>query len=121
MVKLLVSICRHESVASGEENLTLAIKYNQLYPNIVRGVDLSGNPASKKFSDFRAILTQARDTGLKLALHCGETDNQLEIAEMLEFGMDRLGHGIFINGIATHQIIDSRTDQIERKKKTRLH
>lgn len=98
-MKLLVSVCRHESEASGEQNVALAIKYNRLHPDIVCGVDLSGNPASKNFSDFRAMLAQARNAGLKLALHCGETDNELEISEMLAFGMDRLGHGIFITGI----------------------
>lgn len=99
LVKLLVSICRHESEASGEQNVALAIKYHRLHPSIVCGVDLSGNPASKNFSDFRAMLTLARNAGLKLALHCGETNNELEISEMLTFGMDRLGHGIFIAGI----------------------
>lgn len=103
MVKLLVSICRHESEASGVENVTLAVKYHRLYPNIVCGVDLSGNPVRGNFSDFRAMLARARDAGLKLALHCGETENELEVSEMLAFGMDRLGHGIFINGIVDHR------------------
>lgn len=98
LVKLLVSINRRESLESGAENVNLAIKYRQLYPQVVCGVDLSGDPTSKEFGDFRSMLTIARENGLKLALHCGEIDNENEISEMLTFGMDRLGHGIFVRG-----------------------
>lgn len=77
-----------------------------LFINVIRccnfkqklGVDLSGDPTSKSFSEFKEILNEARQNKLKLALHCGEVDNQVEIADMLEFGMDRLGHGTFISG-----------------------
>ncbi|XP_055323946.1 adenosine deaminase-like protein [Sitodiplosis mosellana] len=98
LVKLIVSINRRESIESAEENGSLASKYAKLHPNIVCGVDLSGDPASKKFSDFEPILAKARETGLKLALHCGEIDDQDEISAMLKFGMHRLGHGTFIKG-----------------------
>lgn len=99
LVKLIVSINRRESIESAEENGSLAIKYSKLHPDIVCGVDLSGDPMSKKFPDFEPILARARESGLKLALHCGEIDDQDEISAMLKFGMNRLGHGTFIKGI----------------------
>lgn len=98
LVKLIVSINRRESIESAEENGLLALKYAKLYPGIVCGVDLSGDPTSKEFTDFEPILNKVRDNGLKLALHCGEIENQVEITSMLEFGMHRLGHGTFIKG-----------------------
>ncbi|XP_031617951.1 adenosine deaminase-like protein [Contarinia nasturtii] len=98
MVKLIVSINRRESIESAEENGALALKYAKLYPDIVCGVDLSGDPACKEFSDFEPILNKARENGLKLALHCGEIENQVEISSMLKFGMNRLGHGTYIKG-----------------------
>lgn len=98
LVKLIVSINRRESLESGAENVDLAIKYRKSYPHIICGVDLSGDPTCKDFGDFRSMLTSARENGLKLALHCGEIDNENEISEMLTFGMDRLGHGIFVKG-----------------------
>lgn len=99
MVKLIVSVNRRESIESGQENIGLAIKYAKLYPNVVCGVDLSGDPACKSFDDFEHIFQKARDHGLKLALHCGEIENENEICTMLKFGMNRLGHGTFIKGI----------------------
>lgn len=98
IVKLIVSVNRRESIESGEENIDLAIKYAELYPSIVRGVDLSGDPACKSFKDFESIIKKAKDYGLKLALHCGEIENQEEICTMLKFGMNRLGHGTYIEG-----------------------
>lgn len=104
LVKLIVSINRRESIDSAEENGCLAIKYAKLHADIVCGVDLSGDPASKRFSDFEPILTKVRQNGLKLALHCGEIDDQDEISAMLKFGMNRLGHGTFIKGIIMLEI-----------------
>lgn len=98
MVKYIVSINRQQSIESAQENCLLAIKYAKLYPDVVCGVDLSGDPVAKTFSDFQMILTEARVNGLKLALHCGEIDNQDEINTMLKFGMNRIGHGTFIKG-----------------------
>lgn len=99
-VKLIISLNRRESIESAEENVNLAIEYSKSHPTIICGVDLSGDPACKIFSDFEALLTKARNSGLKLALHCGEVENREdEIGTMLKFGMNRLGHGTFIKGI----------------------
>lgn len=98
LVKLILSISRRESIQSADENVSIAIKYHKLYPDIICGVDLSGDPTCKSFEDFKNQLTRARDAGLRLALHCGEVQNDSEIKSMLEYGMDRLGHGTFISG-----------------------
>lgn len=98
LVKLIISINRRESVESAAENVSIALKYHKLYPDVICGVDLSGDPTCKSFEDFKDQLTVARDAGLKLALHCGEVQNENEIKSMLEYGMDRLGHGTFITG-----------------------
>lgn len=98
LVKLIISISRRESAESAAENVSIAIKYHKLQPDIVCGIDLSGDPTCKSFEDFRNQITRARDAGLKLALHCGEVQNDSEIKSMLEYGMDRLGHGTFISG-----------------------
>lgn len=98
MVKLIISINRRESIESAIENVDLAIKYAKMYSDIVCGVDLSGDPVCKTFADFEPMLRKAKNAELKLALHCGEIDDQTEIAAMLDFGMHRLGHGTFITG-----------------------
>lgn len=98
LVKLILSINRKESIESAEENVNLALKYHNLYPTIVCGIDLSGDPTCGNFNDFKHLLDRAKCNGMNLALHCGEIDNQTEINEILEFGMNRLGHGTFITG-----------------------
>ena len=99
IVKLIISINRKEGLSAAKENLALILKFSKAHPDIVKGVDFSGDPNFGKFSDYRELLQEARGNGLKLALHCGEIDNQEEeIREMLEFGMNRLGHGTFIRG-----------------------
>lgn len=78
--------------------MDVVIELKKEYPEIICGVDFSGSPNDGNFTDFRPILEKARSNGLKLALHCGEVENSLEVNEMLQFGMDRLGHGTYIKG-----------------------
>lgn len=96
LVKLIFSINRREDLREAEENVKLLLKYRALHPTIVCGMDLSGDPACKTFADFKHLLAQVKEAGVKLALHCGEIENASEIGEMLDFGFDRLGHGTFV-------------------------
>lgn len=102
IVKLLVSINRKEGRLAAEENLALLLKCAQTHSDIIKGMDLSGDPKFSTFQEYKDLLEQARQSGLKLALHCGEIDNEEEISEMLTFGMSRLGHGTCINGEYIH-------------------
>ncbi|XP_034485871.1 adenosine deaminase-like protein [Drosophila innubila] len=96
-VKLLPSINRSEPVEVAEETVALSLELCQNDPDIVVGIDFSGNPSQGKFSDFMPALELARKHGLKLAVHCAEIDNPTEIREMLKFGMSRCGHGTFLS------------------------
>ncbi|KAH8359968.1 hypothetical protein KR093_009796 [Drosophila rubida] len=95
-VKLLPSINRSEPVAVAEETVALATEIAQNEPDIVVGIDFSGNPNQGKFSEFAPVLETARKHGFKLAIHCAEIDNPVEIREMLKFGMSRCGHGTYL-------------------------
>lgn len=97
LVKLIPSIDRSQGLESAEENLDLILKLKEIYPKIIKGIDLSGDPVKSEFKIYKNLLEKARNNGLKLALHCGEILNDEEVTEMLNFGMDRLGHGTFIN------------------------
>jgi len=52
LVKLLPSINRTEPVAVAEETVSLAVELAQSRSDLIVGIDLSGNPAHGKFSDF---------------------------------------------------------------------
>jgi len=56
------------------------------------GVDLSGDPTRGDLPPFLPILQGAREAGLKIAIHCGETMNVREAEAVLDFHPDRLGH-----------------------------
>lgn len=97
-VKLLPSIDRSKGLKEAEENVDLVLELAKSHPDIIKGMDLSGAPFGTKFSDYREFLRKAQSAGLKMALHCGEFEDDEEVREMFEFGTDRIGHGTFIKG-----------------------
>uniref|UniRef100_A0A182N857 Adenosine deaminase-like protein n=1 Tax=Anopheles dirus TaxID=7168 RepID=A0A182N857_9DIPT len=97
-VKLLPSIDRSKGVVEAMENVDLVIELSALFPGLIVGFDLSGNPFGTKFSDFVPALQKARGHGFRLALHCGEFEDVHEVQEMLALGVDRIGHGTFVEG-----------------------
>lgn len=62
----IVSINRSSSQKDAELIADYAIEYHAKYPDIVVGVELSGNPAVGKFQDFVPALNRARKAGLKV-------------------------------------------------------
>jgi len=90
-VRLLLSIDRRGDAAAAMETVLLA---DQLRTSGVVGVDLSGNPSVGSFDTWLPALQEARRRGLPITLHCGEVPNDAEVAEMLRFGPERLGHAV---------------------------
>ncbi|XP_067635467.1 adenosine deaminase-like protein isoform X2 [Eurosta solidaginis] len=97
LVRLLPSIDRAADVAEAMDTVNLVLELLPKYDNIITGIDFSGNPKVGKFEYFMPALTKARQHHLKLAIHCGEIDNPSEIDQMIQFGMDRCGHGTFLS------------------------
>uniref|UniRef100_A0A182TV97 Adenosine deaminase-like protein n=1 Tax=Anopheles melas TaxID=34690 RepID=A0A182TV97_9DIPT len=98
VVKLLPSIDRSKGVQEAMENVNLAIELSSSFPGLMVAFDLSGNPFGTTFSDFVPALRRAREHGFRLALHCGEFEDEQEVKEMFALGVDRIGHGTFIEG-----------------------
>ncbi|PSN55923.1 Adenosine deaminase-like protein [Blattella germanica] len=92
IVKMLISIDRRQGSEVAEENLDLALIIRQQHPEILVGMDLSGDPTKGSVKEFLLVLERARSAGLKIALHCGEVPNADEVELILEFKPDRLGH-----------------------------
>ncbi|XP_062709458.1 adenosine deaminase-like protein [Aedes albopictus] len=97
-VKLLPSIDRSKGLVEAEENVALVLELLPSFSDIIVGMDLSGAPYGTKFSDYAKRMAPAQAAGLRMALHCGEFDDDGEVKEMFEFGTDRIGHGTFIRG-----------------------
>ncbi|KAI8439978.1 hypothetical protein MSG28_001427 [Choristoneura fumiferana] len=95
--KLIISIDRRCSPMAAEETSDMAIEFYKSYPDIVVGIELSGDPTAGSFDDFVPALSNARKAGLKVTLHCGEICNPKEVMQMLDFKPERIGHGTFIH------------------------
>ncbi|CAG9839468.1 unnamed protein product [Diabrotica balteata] len=95
LVKLLLSINRRANKESSMKTLDVIIKMKDKYPDIIKGIDLSGNPMIGTFDED--LFEKARQAGLKTAIHCAEVKNDEEVSKILKFGPDRIGHGIFLH------------------------
>lgn len=87
--RLLLSIDRREGTEAAIETVQLAEKYRA---NGVVGIDLSGNPMVGQWDTWLPALHLARQAGLKITVHAGEVPNDAEVAAILKFAPDRLGH-----------------------------
>lgn len=63
---LIISIDRRNSLEEAQETVNITIEMAKIYPSIVVGVDLSGDPRAKTFKDFEKSLNVARSNGLKV-------------------------------------------------------
>lgn len=95
--RLIISINRNSNKEEAEEIADLTIEFYQKQPELVVGIELSGNPTIGEFQMFVPMLTKARQAGLKVTLHCGEVCNPKEILEMINYKPDRIGHAICIH------------------------
>ncbi|XP_070150403.1 N6-Methyl-AMP deaminase [Polyergus mexicanus] len=90
LVKLLISINRKQGYESARENINLTIEFMKKYPEYIVGIDLSGDPTVSY--SFLELLEMSRKAGLKIAAHCAEVPNEMEIDDILKFKPNRLGH-----------------------------
>lgn len=95
IVKILLSINRVHDPKVSHEALEIMIKMFKKYPDIIMGVELSGNPIQGTFD--KSLFTKAREAGMKVCLHCAEVKSDQESLEILEFRPDRIGHGTFLH------------------------
>ena len=96
--KLLLSINRSEDLNKAKETLEVAKKF--FATGYVVGIDYSGNPFKNTFTDFENIFQEAKDFGLKTAIHCAELPDEKTLKEtydVLNFRPDRLGHFNYFN------------------------
>jgi adenosine deaminase len=89
---LIVSLNRHEPVASGEAALRAAEAH--LGRGVV-GVSLAGNEAEFPAQPFAGLLAEARQAGFRLSVHAGEWSGAESVRFAIEdLQADRIGHGI---------------------------
>src|SRR5271167_2119561 len=63
------------------------------FPSII-GIGIGGDERRTGAEPFRELYFEARDTGLRLTAHAGETVGPESIWAALNIGAERIGHGL---------------------------
>lgn len=99
VVKYLVSIDRRECVADAQEAVQLCVEMNVKHPNIVVGIDFSGDARVNNALDYLDVLQSAKEQGLFVTVHLAEVPNVAEVTDFLNSKIrpHRIGHGSCIH------------------------
>lgn len=84
---------RHFTVEEAERVFRKAAEMRRQYPSIV-GIGLGGDERRTGSEPFRALYARARDAGLRLTNHAGETTGPEALWEALSIGSERIGHAL---------------------------
>lgn len=90
-VRWIFDAIRQFPVEEARRVLQLAIRYRH---RAVIAFGIGGNEELGPARNFHAVFAEAREAGLRLTIHGGETTGPTSIWEALEGGADRIGHGI---------------------------
>jgi adenosine deaminase/aminodeoxyfutalosine deaminase len=82
---------RHFTVEEAVRVFRKAAEMRSEYPSII-GIGLGGDERRTGSAPFRALYAKAREAGLHLTNHAGETTGPEAIREALAIGSERLGH-----------------------------
>jgi len=92
-VRLLTCALRHEDRAT--EAFDAAIRSRDA-GSLVVGVDLAGPEAGFPASNHAEALRRAAAAGLRITLHGGEAAGPASVADALDHGAERIGHGVHL-------------------------
>ncbi len=84
---------RHFTVEEAGVVFRKAAEMRPRFPSII-GIGLGGDERKARSEPFRAFYAQAREAGLRLTNHAGETTGPEAIREALAIGSERIGHAL---------------------------
>ena len=84
---------RHFTVEEAERVFLKAAEMRPHYPSII-GIGLGGDERRAGSAPFRTLYARARQAGLRLTNHAGETTGPEAIREALSIGSERIGHAV---------------------------
>jgi adenosine deaminase len=97
--KLLLSVDRRQSAEAAGEAAKLCLVYHKSHPDVIVGLDLSGDArVGDLFPLFPLLKAVREDTELRLSVHLAEVPNEPEVSLVLrDLKPDRIGHGTAIH------------------------
>ena len=84
---------RHFTVEEAERVFRKAAEMRKDFPSII-GIGLGGDERRTGSEPFREVFRLAREAGLRLTNHAGETTGPEAIREALAIGSERIGHAL---------------------------
>jgi aminodeoxyfutalosine deaminase len=84
---------RHFTVDEAAVVFRKAAEMRRQYPSII-GIGLGGDERRCGSEPFRRLYAEAREAGLRLTNHAGETTGPEAIREALSIGSERIGHAL---------------------------
>jgi adenosine deaminase/aminodeoxyfutalosine deaminase len=84
---------RHFTVEEADRVFRKAAEMREFYPSIV-AIGLGGDERRTGSEPFRHLYARAREAGLRLTNHAGETTGPEAIWEALAVGSERIGHAV---------------------------
>ena len=93
-VNLILCLMRGKNkIKENELTLELAHKYLVKDGGVV-ALDLAGDEAGFKTSDYKEIFLRAKYYKIPFTIHAGEADGADSVKVAIEFGASRIGHGV---------------------------
>lgn len=88
---VIVCAMRHHSLAA---NFDMIRKARQFLGKGVCAADLAGNEEAYPMSDFLELFSEVKKLDMPFTIHAGECGSVKNIADAVEAGASRIGHGI---------------------------
>lgn len=66
IARFIISINRNSTIEEANSIAALAIEYYKTHPDVVVGIELSGDPSKGQFVDFKPALFKAKNEGMKV-------------------------------------------------------
>lgn len=89
----IIDAVRHFGIDECARVFTKAAALRRLYPSVV-GIGIGGDEARGPAQDFREIFAEAKDAGLHLTCHAGESTGPQSIWAAINIGAERIGHAL---------------------------
>jgi len=104
---LLLSLQRNSTLEVAKTTVDLALKYRS---HGVIGIDISGDSSLGQIQQIMPELLRAKKGGLSIALHIGESRDEIDQLYLLEtLHPNRIGHGVHLSADAKEWIKEHRT------------
>ncbi len=97
---IIVCGMRHHEIEKNIKTLKVARAYLK---EGVCALDLAGDESKFPTRNFYELFQKAKQLDMPFTIHAGECGSEREVADAIEFGASRIGHGIAMRGNLTIQ------------------